>query len=160
MQLLACIAVLCVALAQVEVSAQNMITVPLKVGDGLEYEISLLPTVDGVRAISSTFCAERKADFGITDANIDVCLEPVLAYLSQYIPAEAAAQQQQQQQQQEAEPDMTIPLKVGEQEFDITIQPNADSAVATALSFCQQHGAKFGVTEDTFLENCLNPVGE
>lgn len=135
--------------------AQDLITVPLKIGEGLEYEVSLLPTIDGVNQITQMFCAERKGDFGITDENIDACLEPVHSYLSQYIPAAAKPAAQEV-----SEPDMLIPLKVGEQEFEISIQPNADSAVATAITFCQQHGTKFGVTEETFIENCLNPVGE
>lgn len=139
-------------------SAQDLITVPLKVGDGLEYEVSLVPTAEGVKSITKMFCNERMSDFGITEENIDICIEPVESYLSQYIPQEAKTDATTEQQ--ELEPDMTLPLKVGDQEFEISIQPNADAAVATAITFCQQHGAKFGVTEETFLENCLNPVGE
>ena len=69
------------------------------------------------------------------------------------IPEQAAKAQQN-------EPEFTLPLKVGELEFEISIQPNAESAVATAMAFCQQHGGKFGVTEETFTDSCLNPVGD
>jgi hypothetical protein len=58
------------------------------------------------------------------------------------------------------EEDFSVPLKVADSEFKITYQPNADSAVATALSFCREHGQKFGITEATFMQECLNPVGE
>lgn len=80
-------------------------------------------------------------------------MEPVRNYLAQYIPQAA-------KQAAPEEPEFTIPLKVGELEFEISIQPSAESAVATAMAFCQQHGAKFGVTEATFTDNCLNPVGD
>lgn len=144
---------LLVLLAVLAIScAQDLIKVPMKIGEDFEFEINLLPTVDGVRAITEQFCTERKADFGITDDNLTACLDPVSEYLYQYIPQAAKAQQ--------TEPEFTLPLKVGELEFEISIQPNAESAIATALAFCQQHGGKFGVTEETFTDSCLNPVGD
>jgi len=135
------------------VQAQEMITVSLKVGEGLEYDISMIPTMDGVRSISQKFCSERKEDFGITEENLIACLDPVVDYLSQFVPKEPEAEVP-------SEEDFSVPLKVGETEFKISLQPNADAAVATALTFCRDHGARFGITEATFMEDCLNPVGE
>lgn len=133
--------------------AQDLIKVPLKVGDDLEYEVNLFPTPEGVASITRQFCMERKADFGITEANLDICTEPVQAYLMKFVPA-------QPEPVPEPEPEMSIPLKVGESEFDISFIPTADAAVATAMTFCQQHGASFGVTEETFMDACLNPIGK
>ena len=130
-----------------------MITVSLKVGENLEYDISMVPTMDGVQSIAQKFCQERKEDFGITEENLIACLDPVVDYLSQFVPKEP-------EKQVPREEDFSVPLKVGDTEFKISLQPNAEAAVATALTFCENHGARFGITEATFMEDCLNPVGE
>jgi len=135
------------------VQAQEMINVSLKVGENLEYDISMIPTIDGVQSISQKFCLERMGDFGLTEDNIIACIEPVVDYLSQFVPKEPEVPVPREE-------DFSVPLKVGEIEFKISLQPNAEAAVATAMTFCQNHGARFGITEATFTEDCLNPVGE
>jgi len=136
----------------VQAQEMEMVNVSLKVGENLEYDISMIPTMDGVRSISQKFCQERRGDFGIAEDNLIACIEPVMDYLSQYVPKKPEVPVPQEE-------DFTVPLKVGETEFKIKLQPNEEAAVATALTFCEDHGARFGITEATFVEDCLNPVG-
>lgn len=141
---------------------QDLITVPLRVGDELVYDISFVPTAAGAQDISLRFCRERKSDFGITEETIGECVDPVLTYLKGFVkqapppptpPAPVPPRVA-------TEPDMSVPLKVGEREFTITYQPTSVAAEATAELFCRDHGPKFGITAATFIEECVSPVFE
>jgi len=134
------------AIASIVSQAQEMISVPLKVGDNLEFEVQFIPTESGVRDITDRFCEQRKADFGITDENLDVCRVPVLKYLSSYIKSAEPTQESS------SIPEIVVPLKIGESEYEISFEPTAAGASRVATKFCQEQGASFGVTEENFVE--------
>jgi len=135
------------------IQAQEMIDVSFKIGSDLEYVIAMVPTTDGVQAIAQKFCKERKEDFGITEDNLIACLVPVVDYLSQFISKEPDNPLLREE-------NFSVSLKAAETEFNISMQPTTEAAVATALNFCQQHGSKFGILNSTFEEECVKPVEE
>ncbi len=54
----------------------------------------------------------------------------------------------------------SVSLRAGESDFKMIFLPTADAAVAMATEFCTDHGHKFAITEDTFVDDCLNPVSD
>ena len=125
-------------------NSQEMVTVPLSVGENT-FDIQFVPTEQGVRDITTQFCEQRGADFGITDAaNMDVCTVPVMNNLAQYIKqpeseseSESAAPVAQQQASMPSISEIKVPLKIGESEYEISFEPTAAGASSVAVKFCQ-----------------------
>ena len=135
------------------VQAQEMVNVSFKMGPDVEHVIAMIPTTDGVQAVAQKFCEERKEDFGFTEDNLIACLVPIVDYLKQFVPKEP-------DNLLSREENFSVSFKVAGTEFNISMQPNTEAAVATAVVFCQQHGTKFGIQEATFVEECIKPVEE
>lgn len=146
-------------------NSQEMVTVPLTVGENT-FDIQFVPTEQGVRDITTQFCEQRGADFGITDAaNMDVCTVPVMNNLAQYIKqpeseseSESAAPVAQQQASMPSISEIKVPLKIGESEYEISFEPTAAGASSVAVKFCQEQGSSFGITKENFNEACLIPI--
>ena len=133
--------------------SEQMITVPLSPGEGLEYEIQFIPSRDGVRAIASRFCDERKSDFNITNEYINNCLEPIIIYLDNVVA-------NKNQAASDLKKDVVVPLKVAEFEYEINFRPSVEAAMATAEQFCTQRGGTFGITNENYQSDCLVPIGD
>ena len=143
-----------VTLAQI---GQKMITTKMKVGSDLEYEIEFVPNSAGVRYIANRFCEERRGDFGISFANMVSCTEPVIEYLDSVLERRAAGRGAE-----EVEPvgELSVPLKIGEEEFLITYEATEEAALEMAVRFCTERGDTFGISEANFQVDCVVPIGD
>lgn len=130
-----------------------MISVPLRPGEGLEYEIQFVPTRAGVRAIASRFCDERKGDFNITNEYINACLEPIIYYLDTIVSRKIEIDTKR-------ESDVIVPLKIADFEYEISFAPNPVSATEVARQFCTERGPTFGINENNFENDCMTPISE
>ena len=137
------------------VAGQQTVSVPLKIGD-LQYDVTLVPTLEGVQGMASRFCQERHADFAVPmDGNIkSTCVTPVAQYLS-----EAVIAQRAESQASEA-PTIRVPLKLGDKEFAITFVATEMGAGNMARKFCSEQGPSLGFTETTVLEGCVRGLSD
>jgi hypothetical protein len=134
---------------------QQMISTKMKVGDELEYEIEFVPNAAGVRYIANRFCEERRGDFGMALPNMAACTEPVVEYLDSVLQRRAG------ETGDTARPlELTVPLKIGEDEFLITYGATEEAASEMAIRFCKEKGDTFGISESNFEEDCVQPIGD
>jgi len=136
-------------------AGQQTVSVPLKIGE-LQYDVTLVPTLEGVQSMASRFCKERHADFAVPmDGNIkSTCVTPVAQYLS-----EAVIAQRAEAQASEA-PAIRVPLKLGDKEFTITFVATEMGAGNMARKFCAEQGPSLGFTEATVLDGCVRGLSE
>ena len=134
---------------------QKMISTKMKVGDELEYEIEFVPNAAGVRYIANRFCEERRGDFGVALPSTVACTEPVIEYLDSVLERRAKETGDTTQPTE-----LTVPLRIGEDEFLITYGANQEAASEMAVRFCREKGDTFGISESNFEEDCVQPIGD
>lgn len=153
---------LCLAIWLVHVVGQQggLVKTTMKVGEfGPEFEIEFLPTMAGVRAIARKFCDERRADFGITTDNLlSSCLEPVVEYLDKVVEQRQSSFGERSSSGKAQE--ISVPLRIGEDEFLITFTATEEAASEMAVRFCRERGTTFGITDDNFQTDCVIPIGD
>lgn len=131
----------------------------MKVGDALEYEIEFVPSKAGVRAIARRFCDEHRVDLGITPENLlSSCWEPVVEYLDKVLEKRKA--NLESEIRREAMQEISVPLRIGEDEFLITYTATEAAASEMAVRFCKERGGTFGITDDNFQTDCVIPIGD
>lgn len=136
----------------------GLIKTTMKVGGALEYEIEFVPTLAGVRAIARKFCDERRADFGITADNLlSSCLDPVVEYLDKVVEQRQSSVGGSNGGKLE---EISVPLRIGEDEFLITFTATEEAASEMAVRFCKERGSTFGITDDNFQTDCVIPIGD
>jgi len=131
----------------------QLLKVPLTIGE-LRYELSLVPTLEGVQSMANRFCSERHAEFNVElDGNIkNNCVIPVAQYLSEAVIA--------QRERAEAEvPAIRVPLKLGDKEFAITFQATEMGAQNMAARFCREQGTSLGLTAPAEVDGCIGRLG-
>ena len=134
---------------------QNMISTKMKVGDELEYEIEFVPNAAGVRYIANRFCEERRGDFGVSLPNMGSCTQPVIEYLDSVLERRAGETGDTAQSSE-----LTVPLKIGEDEFLISYEATEEAASEMAVRFCKEKGETFGISESNFQVDCVQPIGD
>jgi hypothetical protein len=140
-----------------------MMKTTMKVGDSLEYEIEFVPHREGVRSIAKRFCEQRMSDFGISTENLASCLEPVTEYLDKVVEQRRKIGHERgagESRGASKVADISVPLRIGEDEFIITYAPTDGAASEMAVRFCKEKGSTFGISEDNFQTDCVIPIGD
>jgi len=130
----------------------QLLKVPLTIGE-LRYELSIVPTLEGVQSMANRFCSERHAEFNVElDGNIKSnCVIPVAQYLSEAVIA--------QRERAVDVPAIRVPLKLGDKEFAITFQATEMGAQNMAARFCREQGTSLGLTAAAEIEGCIGRLG-
>lgn len=143
---------------------QSLLSVPVTIGD-LQYEVELIPTMEGVRDMAKRFCRERHNDFNVEmDGNFQSnCITPVAEYLADAI---EKTNRQLQERERAALAASTkaetirVPLKIADNEYEITFPATEVHARHMAGLFCTERGPSIGVTAANYVDSCLRPIGD
>lgn len=127
-----------------EYVAERTLTIPIVV-EGKDFTIRFRPDLASVSEVAEQFCIQAAGDIGITDETLPACVREIAQYTSN------AANKIYEDRM------IAVPIKIGEIEFTMRIQPTITSATEAAVKICEGNGEKIGVTKEQ-VPACVNDV--
>lgn len=125
---------------------EKTLQIPVTV-EGKTFQVSFLPERQTPLSVANKLCVENAADLGVTNDNLNVCIEGVGSYLAKAVNAWADSKT------------LEFPMTVNQKPFTISFMPERQSATSVARSLCVQRAQEFGLTEETIVPKCITPVG-
>jgi putative hemolysin len=127
----------------------------------MDFTVKFEPATTSSGAMARKFCLEQGGHFGITEATLDNCINPIAKHFQAAIDSRDAADAKAAVSQAAASTRQLTPVlakfKIGELDYQINFYPTLVTPEQVAVEFCSKKGGEFGITADTFA-SCTTPV--
>lgn len=110
------------------------------------FQVSFLPERQSASEMANRLCVENAKTLGITSETLAACTNPVADYLTRAV------------QQWVDSKTLAFTFNYAQKPYSLSFMPERQTSASVAREFCVRGAAELGLTEQTVVANCINPV--